>query len=305
MRRILGRYRRLRIEICFLIILVMVLGVACAGDPGATGASGQSGPAGAQGPAGAVGPAGSAGIQGMAGPAGAAGAQGMVGPVGQAVTGESMSGDTEANLLYRSVSPVVWTSLTDGAVVPDHTGTDPVPGATILLRDHTGISLTYETTQLPQGAYSVWIMYYNNPDKCHHTRGALSPCGLLDTQSHLDGNCSNDAKMNHAKKEGTNCANGGVMWATGGIVGPGGMGQFVASMKKGHPPGPVLRGPGLTDPMKAELWLVARSHGPMLPSSDFGLIEQISQVNGGCPKGNPPGPNDCVSMQDSIHTPPQ
>ena len=60
--RIFGSHLRLSIGICSLI-LVMVLGVACAGEPGPAGEQGPAGPAGAQGPAGAVGPAGSAGAQ--------------------------------------------------------------------------------------------------------------------------------------------------------------------------------------------------------------------------------------------------
>ena len=78
MRRIFGSHQRLAIGILSLI-LVMGLGVACAGDPGVTGAPGPAGPAG---PAGSQGSAGPAGAQGLAGPAGPAGAQGPAGPAG-------------------------------------------------------------------------------------------------------------------------------------------------------------------------------------------------------------------------------
>ena len=99
MRRLFGIHHRLSIGIIFLIS-VMVLGVACTGDSGATGVPGQAGvqgppgqpglagPAGAQGltgsqgPSGDQGPEGVAGLQGEIGPAGVAGPQGELGPAG-------------------------------------------------------------------------------------------------------------------------------------------------------------------------------------------------------------------------------
>ncbi len=71
MTRIFGSHQRTIIGICSLI-LVMVLGLACAGQPGPTGEQGPAGPAG---PAGAQGSAGSAGPAGPAGAQGGAGAQ--------------------------------------------------------------------------------------------------------------------------------------------------------------------------------------------------------------------------------------
>ncbi len=71
MRRIFGSHLRLSIGICSLI-LVMVLGVACAGNQGPAG---DQGPAGPSGPAGSQGPAGPVGAAGPAGPAGSVGAQ--------------------------------------------------------------------------------------------------------------------------------------------------------------------------------------------------------------------------------------
>ena len=75
MKRLFGSHQRLSIGICSLI-LAMVLGVACAEEPGPAG---QAGPAGEQGP---VGPAGAMGPAGPVGPAGAMGPAGPAGPAG-------------------------------------------------------------------------------------------------------------------------------------------------------------------------------------------------------------------------------
>ncbi len=76
MTRLFGSHQRLGIGICSLI-LVMILGVACAGNPGPAG---PAGPAGEQGPDGPQGAAGAAGPAGSVGPAGAEGGAGAQSP---------------------------------------------------------------------------------------------------------------------------------------------------------------------------------------------------------------------------------
>ena len=188
------------------------------------------------------------------------------------------------NCAHRTVKDVV-----DLAPDFNHTGTVPVPGASILLRDKEGISLSLETTELPEGAYSIWLFVFNNPDGCHHPRVELGgQCGAPDTKMHDNGDHVNvDSHGGPAR--------GGVMWATGGVVGMDGIGDFQARIEKIDPPGPVLRGPGLTNTLGAEIVIIARHHGSLL----LGRVdEQISQVNGGCP------PRTCVSVQDSVHPAP-
>ena len=105
--------------------------------------------------------------------------------------------------------------------------------------------MNIDTTDLPVGAYTVWWVIFNKPGEC--SDGA---CGANDT--------------GRAKDPPGNLAEGGVLWATGGIVGPDRMGHFSASLGLGvdAAPGPVLRGPALTNPMGAEIHLVVRYHGP-------------------------------------------
>ena len=207
-------------------------------------------------------------------------------------------GDAEAKPPIRSVSDVVdGTPKNPGDGV--HTGFGPVHGASILLRDKNGISYSFETTGLPQGAYSNWLFVFNNRDGCHHPRPELGgQCGILDTKAHVDG-VHTSPETNVDWKGGP--AQGGVMWATGGVVGMDGVSDFQATLEKKNPPGPVLRGPGLTKPEKAEIQIIARHHGLLIlgPLPEDGMVEElIGEVNGGCP------PRMCVSLRDNVHPAP-
>ena len=83
MRCLFGNHQPVSIGILFFIS-VMVLGVACAGDSGVTGAPGQVGPTGPQGQDGVEGPRGDPGVAGPAGSVGPTGARGPAGPAGSA-----------------------------------------------------------------------------------------------------------------------------------------------------------------------------------------------------------------------------
>ena len=163
-------------------------------------------------------------------------------------------GDAKADVPIRTVSDVV-----DGRGATMHTGFEPVHGASILLRDKDGISFSYESTALPEGAYSVWLFVFNNPEGCHHARAELGgECGFLDVFMHPHGVPGVPVGPDGGPSEG------GVMWGTGGLVGPDGMGDFQARIEKDNPPGPILRGPGLVEPRKAEIQIIARHHGPLV-----------------------------------------
>lgn len=61
-------------------------------------------------------------------------------------------------------------------------------------------------------------------------------------------------------------------------------------------------GEGLTNPMGADIHLIVRDHGPIIPEL---LHEQISTFGGGCINAPPgtgkPGPNTCEDLQFSVH----
>lgn len=150
-------------------------------------------------------------------------------------------------------------------------------GESDLARSLDGIAMNIDTTDLPVGAYTVWWVIFNNPSACTGENGA---CVAADT----------------GKAVG-NPTEAGVLWATGGIVGPDRIGHFSASLGLGvdAAPGPVLRGPGLTNPLGADVHLVVRYHGPAKFSDPIPLAEQITTVGGTCDEF------PCFDPQVAIH----
>jgi hypothetical protein len=172
-----------------------------------------------------------------------------------------------------SVSPVQ--RIIDGSVVG---------GAfSQLVRGHDSIRMHVSTADLDAGAaYTVWWVIFNNPEHC------LDGCGLDDI-------------MNPDRRAATQVA---VGFAAGHVVSQKGTGNFSARLAVGDlsgfgdgldvtPPPPF--GPGLLDPMGAEVHLVIRTHGRQIPTL---VDDQISSFEGGC------GINPCVDKQFSVHLPP-
>lgn len=87
---------------------------------------------------------------------------------------------------------------------------------------------------------------------------------------------------------------------------------YVADRKVGDASGsigPVFKGipaVGIEDAFKAEIHLVLRSHGELLPDH---IQEMVSTFNAGCldqsPELGTPGPNTCTNIQSSAHKPSQ
>jgi hypothetical protein len=151
----------------------------------------------------------------------------------------------------------------------------PVPGSySRLLRTNNSLTVNVNTSDLPQGAYTLWWLIYNHPEECTVPFECLDP-------AHDE---AIDSPVQFAAQN-----------ATGKIVGESGVGNFSASIKIGGPPsGEVLQGPGLLNPAGALVVMIVRYHGPALP----GMIPlQISMFNGGC------AINNCEDMQIAIHEP--
>lgn len=151
----------------------------------------------------------------------------------------------------------------------------PVPtSGTILARKSDGISMTLNTAGLVPGtAVTAWFGIFNNPQFC-----ATTPCTPAD--------------------EANPMVQASVINAGGRIIGADGAATFGGYRAVGDTTG-TFSGPGLLNPMTAQIDLVVRSHGPAL-SSIFhpGLLaKQLSTYNGGCP------PNPCQSLQVSTHLP--
>lgn len=136
-----------------------------------------------------------------------------------------------------------------------------------LERREDSVEFNFNTT-LDSGAYTVWWVIFNNPEFC------VDACDVGDL--------------------GISEVNASSFWATGEIVGDDNGGIFNAQLRENQLPlgeDQVLFGNGLTDSFDAEIHLVARTHGDLIPD----LVEQqITTFNGGCP------PNDCQNVQFAV-----
>jgi len=153
--------------------------------------------------------------------------------------------------------------ISDGSVVR---------GGTILVRTRDNVFATIHTSGLPAGAaITAWFGIFNNPENC-----ATRPCTAADF--------SNPAVQGSRVNIG------------GQIIGADGAATFGAFRTVGDTTG-AFDGPGLLNPLRAEIHLVTRTHGPATLGDPVMLGQQFSMMFGGCP------PNTCVNLQASIHQP--
>lgn len=188
-----------------------------------------------------------------------------VDPVEQAVGGQPGSS--------RSASPVY------------PFDSDRQVGRSSLLRNRNGVHSWIETGELEPGhAITIWLVIFNAPENC------TGPCDMADL---FDLNTLPDA-----------------VWAGGTVVGKSGRVRVVGHVRKGDLSGttnPPFGFPpiGLIEPMRAELHLVVKTHGPVIPGLER---EMTTTYGGGCDDAPPglgtPGPNSCAEIQFSEHKPP-
>ena len=147
-----------------------------------------------------------------------------------------------------------------------------VPGAFArLVRKTDGLTVNLHTSELTPGAYTLWWGIYNFPENCDY-----DPCGGPPELGFPD-----DSKPSV-----------GAFWtnATGHVVGQGNEGDvnnFSSRLNVGGPYGDIIvnTASGLLNPEGAQVQLVLRYHGPVVP----GLVrEQTSLFLGGCPDAGPP-----------------
>jgi len=147
-----------------------------------------------------------------------------------------------------------------------------VRGGTSLARNRDSVFATAHTSGLTPGeAVTSWFGIFNNPRHC-----ATRPCTAADF--------SNPA------------VEGSIVNFGGQIIGLDGSATYGAFLKVGDT-STTFSGPGLLNPMKAEILIVMRSHGPAILNNPELLKQQLSMFMGGCP------PNACVNVQESIHQP--
>ena len=158
---------------------------------------------------------------------------------------------------------------------------DNLTGASWLTRGSDFLEMGISTTGLKPDAYTVWWVIFNEPTNCNAD-------GCNENDIFIDG-----SPANGPNKESRAAARISALWATGFIVGEGGVANVSARYQKGFPPGQVIYGPGVEDINKAEIHLVIRTHGEPLPGE---VGTQITNVNGGC---NP----KCHPVQAAVYKP--
>ena len=144
-----------------------------------------------------------------------------------------------------------------------------VVGSATLYRRSNDISTRFQTSDLiPGHAYTLWWVIWNKPENC------ATPGACIDTDF---------AIADQVEVE--------VMYAAGRVVGADGKAVFTSRLKQGDTSdssndffGLPSFG-GLQDTQTAEVHLVVRSHGPIIPGQ---VHEQIGSYEGGCNVFFPP-----------------
>ncbi len=151
----------------------------------------------------------------------------------------------------------------------DFTTGVPVGGAGTLYRSANSLRVRIATSGLDAGAaYTVWWVIWNDPNRCSEA------CG--DDDVGIRGNT--------------------IFYATGFVTGDDGTGNVSAQLDAGHlPDGTDVLIPGGLQPgkgMRAEVHMVIRTHGPIIPGS---VAAQISTFDSACAV--------CVDQQAIVFAP--
>lgn len=158
-----------------------------------------------------------------------------------------------------------------------------------IVRTNNFIEYTIQTTGLPEGAYTNWIITINNPAACLTT-----PCTDVDV-------------FFRQNEVGST-----VFWSAGNLVTANGHGYFKARVHKNYVPSNpeqiALPGVGMADPMGAEIHLIVKYHGPASSDPDV-LYDQLYTLLGSCDSGanaidfGDPFGIQCFDPQAAIHLP--
>jgi hypothetical protein len=186
--------------------------------------------------------------------------------------------------------PATRMSVTGAFAFPTTTwGGQPIAGSSSsYIGYEEGVSATFATTGLEPGhVVTMWWVVFNNPELCTHSLGGLR--------------CSEDDLIIFG---GDEAIEGTVLTAGAHIVGPDGSGHFGSYLATGDTSRVLLAGPGLTNPLGADVHLVLRDHGPVQDGL-FGAA--LGTYGGGCieaPEGSGTlGDFACVDVQFTAHEP--
>lgn len=168
-------------------------------------------------------------------------------------------------------------------------------GTSAMLRTNRGVLATFRTTSLmPREALTLWWVVFNDPTGCS------DECGEDDI--FVDGDPANG--LNAAGIEAADIVAG---FATGRVANRHGRAMMIDWLRENGPVHEVIFGeaPVLKDSRKAEIHLVARSHGPAVPRL---IGEQTGSYAGGCdvflnPPAMPTQIGECADIQFAVHLP--
>jgi hypothetical protein len=193
--------------------------------------------------------------------------------------------------MAEKIVPIVSTTFLQR--LPDDT---MVEGAeSTLVRMEHGLYATVKTSGLePGNALTLWWVIFNRRENCSDGKCGPDDVFLVDKNGQFILDDQGAPQANVAARAATEVSQ---LTGPGAIVGQNGSARFLARLPMGDT-NEAQFGPGLLDPMAAEVHLVIRAHGPASP----GVVpEQLTTPWGGCPEGWPKDP--CQDVQIAIHAP--
>lgn len=203
---------------------------------------------------------------------------------------------TEANTEPNAapIEPIVNTTFVEW--VGDET---VVEGATsTLTRMEHGLYMTFDAVGLEPGeAYTAWWIIFNKPENCTDAECGLDDVFLMDENGDI---LLTEEGAEQFNLPGRQAIGFSLHRATGTVIDADGTAEFRAHLPVGDRTEVLFDGPGLLDPMKTEIHIAIRTHGPAIPGL---LHEQMNTPWGGCPEGWPKTP--CDETQFAIHLPAQ
>ncbi len=142
-----------------------------------------------------------------------------------------------------------------------------------LVRNDAGVTATFLSPNMTVGdVYTFWWVIFNQPENCS---GGV--CGLDDV----------------VPFPGNSVAGVSLVYGGGHIIANSGRASFGARLAAGDTDGAMF-GPGLVDPVGAEIHIVLRTHGPVIPEL---LDAQLNTFGGACDV------NTCANEISAEHQP--
>jgi hypothetical protein len=193
----------------------------------------------------------------------------------------------------QKIEPVISTTFVEWAPNgPVVEGTE----STLVRMEH-GLYATVSTTGLEPGdALTLWWVIFNKPENCSNSKCGVDDVFLVDETGTV---LNDDAGAPQPNVTGRAAAEISQLTATGTLVDQDGSAKFLTRLPVGDV-NEAQFGPGLLNPMTADVHLIVRTHGPAAPGV---LHAQLMTPWGGCPEGWPKDP--CGNVQLAAHVPPK